>query len=94
MVTKLISDLKANKTNALIIGSGSSLDYLPYADIINIFKYNSVIICLNETYLLKNIYFDYCINHHTVIDSPDSFHQRETQPNLFQLLIHWYSFPD
>ena len=22
------------------------------------------------------MYFDYVINHHTVIDSPDSFHQR------------------
>jgi len=76
METKFIRDLKGNKTNALIIGSGSSLDYLPYADIINIFKYNSVIICLNDTYLLKDMYFDYVINHHTVIDSPDNFHQR------------------
>ena len=38
MVTKFIRDLKGNKTNALIIGSGSSLDYLPIKDIINIFS--------------------------------------------------------
>jgi hypothetical protein len=69
METKFIRDLKGNETNALIIGSGSSLDYLPIKDIINIFKYNSVIICVNHTYLLKDIYFDYNIIHHTLNDS-------------------------
>jgi len=83
MVTKLIKDLKGNKTNALIIGSGSSLDYLPYADIINIFKYNSVIICLNDTYLLKDMYFDYVINHHTVKDLDNNFHERMIK-NIYQ----------
>jgi len=48
METKFIRDLKGNETNALIIGSGSSLDYLPYYEIINIFKKNSVVICMNE----------------------------------------------
>jgi hypothetical protein len=76
METKFIRDLKGNETNALIIGSGSSLDYLPYNEIINIFKKNSVVICMNETYMLKNIYCDYIINHHTVKDLPDIYHER------------------
>jgi hypothetical protein len=76
METKFIRDLKGNETNALIIGSGSSLDYMPYYEIINIFKKNSVVICMNETYMLKNIHCDYIINHHTVKDLPDIYHER------------------
>jgi hypothetical protein len=31
---------------------------------------------MNETYMLKNIYCDYIINHHTVKDLPDIYHER------------------
>jgi len=76
METKLISELKGSYKNALIIGSGSSLDYLPYAEITNIFKENSVVICMNDTYLFKDIYFDFIINHHVIKDIPEQILDR------------------
>ena len=72
MQTRLIKDLKGKYGNALIIGSGASLDYLPYAEISNIFSKAGVVICLNETYFIKDIQFNYCINHHST-SLPDSF---------------------
>jgi hypothetical protein len=76
MQTRLIKDLKGNYGNALIIGSGASLDYLPYAEISNIFSQCGVVICLNDTYLFKDIYFDFCINHHTVKEFPEKYLNR------------------
>ena len=61
--------------SCLLIGSGASLDYLPYADICNSFWINDLIICVNDMWKDDKIKYDYCINHHTVKDLPEGYLQ-------------------
>ena len=59
--------------SCLLIGSGASLDHLPYADICNSFWINDLIICVNDMWKDDKIKYDYCINHHTVKDLPKGY---------------------
>jgi len=72
-MAKCISELKPEKTTdcALIIGSGASLDELPYIAISNLFQKSAYVIVMNDTWILPDIAYDFTINHHTVKDMPD-----------------------
>ena len=59
--------------SCLLIGSGASLDHLPYEDICNSFCINDLIICVNDMWKDEKIKYDYCINHHTVKDLPEGY---------------------
>jgi hypothetical protein len=59
--------------SCLLIGSGASLDHLPYEDICNSFWINDLIICVNDMWKDDKIKYDYCINHHTVKDLPKGY---------------------
>ena len=59
--------------SCLIVGSGASLDYLPYEGICNRFYDNDIIICVNDMWRDEKIKYDYCINHHTVKDLPEGY---------------------
>jgi hypothetical protein len=59
--------------SCLLIGSGASLDHLPYADICNSFWINDLIICVNDMWKDEKIKYDYCINHHTLKDLPKEY---------------------
>ena len=59
--------------SCLLIGSGASLDHLPYEDICNSFWINDLIICVNDIWKDEKIKYDYCINHHTVKDLPKGY---------------------
>jgi hypothetical protein len=61
--------------SCLLIGSGASLDHLPYADICNSFWGDDLIICVNDMWKDDKIKYDYCINHHTVKDLPEGYLQ-------------------
>jgi hypothetical protein len=61
--------------SCLLIGSGASLDHLPYADICNSFWIDDLIICVNDMWKDDKIKYDYCINHHTVKDLPEGYLQ-------------------
>jgi hypothetical protein len=59
--------------SCLLIGSGASLDHLPYEDICNSFWINNLFICVNDMWKDDKIKYDYCINHHTVKDLPKGY---------------------
>jgi hypothetical protein len=59
--------------SCLLIGSGASLDHLPYEDICNSFWINDLIICVNDMWKDDKIKYNYCINHHTVKDLPKGY---------------------
>ena len=59
--------------SCLLIGSGASLDYLPYEDICNSFWINDLIICVGDMWKDEKIKYDYCINHHTVKNLPEGY---------------------
>jgi hypothetical protein len=61
--------------SCLLIGSGASLDHLPYADICRRFWIDDLIICVNDMWKDDKIKYDYCINHHTVKDLPEGYLQ-------------------
>jgi hypothetical protein len=69
--------------SCLLIGSGASLDYLPYADICNRFWIDDLIICVNDMWKDDEIKYDYCISHHTVIDLPEGYLQL-LQENIYR----------
>jgi hypothetical protein len=64
---KWIEELKNNnnRDECLIIGSGSSLDYLPYKKIANNFYNTGYTILVNEMWYDYEIPYNYCINHHS-----------------------------
>jgi hypothetical protein len=64
---KWIDELKNknNRDECLIIGSGSSLDYLPYKKIANNFYDTGYTILVNEMWYDYEIPYNYCINHHS-----------------------------
>jgi hypothetical protein len=64
---KWIDELKINnnRDECLIIGSGSSLDYLPYKKIAKNFCNTGYTILVNEMWYDYEIPFNYCINHHS-----------------------------
>jgi hypothetical protein len=64
---KWIEELKNNnnRDECLIIGSGSSLDYLPYKKIANNFYDTGYTILVNEMWCDYEIPYNYCINHHS-----------------------------
>jgi hypothetical protein len=64
---KWIEELKNNnnRDECLIIGSGSSLDYLPYKKIANNFYDTGYTILVNEMWYDYEIPYNYCINHHS-----------------------------
>ena len=59
--------------SCLLIGSGASLDHIPYVDICNSFWIDDLIICVNDMWKDDKIKYDYCINHHTVNDLPQGY---------------------
>ena len=59
--------------SCLLIGSGASLDHLPYEDICNSFWINDLIICVGDMWKDEKIKYDYCINHHTVKNLPEGY---------------------
>ena len=64
---KWIDELKndTNRDECLIIGSGASLDYLPYKKIANRFHLDGYTILVNEMWYDYEIPYDFCINHHS-----------------------------
>lgn len=60
-----------NTDSVLLIGSGASLDYLPYSSISKTFIEKCYVIVVSDLCYDKNIAYDFCINHHTVKDLPD-----------------------
>jgi hypothetical protein len=72
---KWIDELKndTDRNECLIIGSGASLDHIPYVDICNSFWIDDLIICVNDMWKDDKIKYDYCINHHTVNDLPQGY---------------------
>jgi hypothetical protein len=64
---KWIDELKNdnNRDECLIIGSGSSLDYLPYKKIANNFYDTGYTILVNQMWYDYEIPYNYCINHHS-----------------------------
>jgi hypothetical protein len=64
---KWIDELKNNnnRDECLIIGSGSSLDSLPYKKIAENFHNTGYTILVNEMWYDYEIPFNYCINHHS-----------------------------
>jgi hypothetical protein len=71
---KWIDELSHKYYNScLLIGSGASLDHLPYEDICNSFWINNLFICVNDMWKDDKIKYDYCINHHTVKDLPKGY---------------------
>lgn len=72
---KWIDELKndTDRDDCLIIGSGASLDYLPYKEIANRFHFDGYTILVNDIYRDYHIFYDFCINHHTVKDLPEGY---------------------
>ena len=64
---KWIDELKndTDRNECLIIGSGASLDYLPYKKIANRFHLDGYTILVNEMWYDYEIPYDFCINHHS-----------------------------
>ena len=64
---KWIDELKndTDRNECLIIGSGASLDYLPYKEIANRFHLDGYTILVNEMWYDYEIPYDFCINHHS-----------------------------
>ena len=71
---KWIDELKndTDRNECLIIGSGASLDYLPYKKIANRFHLDDYTILVNEMWYDKEIPYDLCINHHS-FKMPDDY---------------------
>ena len=71
---KWIDELKndTNRDECLIIGSGASLDYLPYKEIANRFHLDGYTILVNEMCYDYGIPYDFCINHHS-FKMPDDY---------------------
>ena len=71
---KWIDELKndTNRNECLIIGSGASLDYLPYKKIANRFHLDGYTILVNEMWYDYEIPYDFCINHHS-FKMPDDY---------------------
>ena len=71
---KWIDELKndTNRDECLIIGSGASLDYLPYKKIANRFHLDGYTILVNEMWYDYEIPYDFCINHHS-FKMPDDY---------------------
>lgn len=71
---KWIDELKndTNRDECLIIGSGASLDYLPYKKIANRFHLDGYTILVNEMWYDYKIPYDFCINHHS-FKMPDNY---------------------
>ena len=71
---KWIDELKkgTNREECLIIGSGASLDYLPYKKIANRFHLDGYTILVNEMWYDYEIPYDFCINHHS-FKMPDDY---------------------
>ena len=71
---KWINELKndTDRNECLIIGSGASLDYLPYKEIANRFHLDGYTILVNEMWYDNQIPYDLCINHHS-FKMPDNY---------------------
>ena len=71
---KWIDELKndTDSNECLIIGSGASLDYLPYKKIANRFHLDGYTILVNEMWYDYEIPYDFCINHHS-FKMPDDY---------------------
>ena len=71
---KWIDELKndTDRNECLIIGSGASLDYLPYKKIANRFHLDGYTILVNEMWYDYEIPYDFCINHHS-FKMPDDY---------------------
>ena len=71
---KYIDELKndTDRNECLIIGSGASLDYLPYKEIANRFHLDGYTILVNEMWYDYEIPYDFCINHHS-FKMPDDY---------------------
>ena len=71
---KWIDELKndTDRNECLIIGSGASLDYLPYKEIANKFHLDGYTILVNEMWYDNQIPYDLCINHHS-FKMPDNY---------------------
>jgi len=72
---KWIDELQGDeRKSCLIIGSGASLDHLPYKHIAREFKFHDCyVILVNDVWRDYHIYYDFCINHHTVKDLPEEY---------------------
>jgi hypothetical protein len=78
---KWISELTNTKgtTDALLIGSGASLDYLPYDHISKTFSKWAYVIVVNDMAFDENIQYDFAISHHTIHKLPEDYLQKRQQ---------------
>lgn len=78
---KWISELTNTKgtTDALLIGSGASLDYLPYGHISKTFSKWAYVIAVNDMVYDENIEYDFGINHHTNVGLTSEYLERRQQ---------------
>lgn len=91
-----ISKLKPTKKtkSALIVGSGASIDHLPYSTISAFFSRNAYVIAMNETWFLPALQYDFIINHHTLQGLDEKYlstYQEHIEKNPF---IHVHPFYD